>query len=49
MCKELGFTYLGIGSDLPMLLGAVGATYSHVTDTPEPAGGWSGAIRKDIV
>jgi 4-hydroxy-2-oxoheptanedioate aldolase len=44
-----GFTFVGFGGDTAYLLGAVGAAFGHATGTPDPAGGWGGYIRKDIV
>ncbi|MCX6017525.1 MAG: aldolase/citrate lyase family protein [Chloroflexi bacterium] len=43
-----GFTFVGFGSDVGLLLAAVGAGSSALTGRPIPPGGWAGAVRSDI-
>lgn len=45
---EQGFRFVGFGSDVGLLLAAVGAGCSLLTGRPAPSGGWAGAIRDDI-
>ncbi len=40
-----GFMFVGYGSDVGLMMGAVGAGYGLITGKPEPAGGWAGALR----
>jgi 4-hydroxy-2-oxoheptanedioate aldolase len=42
-----GFQFVGMGSDVSLMMNAVGAGFGLITDTPEPAGGWSGRYRPD--
>lgn len=46
---EQGFTFVGYGSDVGLMLGAVGAGISLLTGRPEPKEGWGGVVRGDIV
>ena len=43
-----GFRFVGYGSDLALMLSAVGTGYGHITGAPEPAGGWAAAIRGNL-
>jgi 4-hydroxy-2-oxoheptanedioate aldolase len=42
-----GFTFVGMGSDVSLMLNAVGAGYGLITGAGEPAGGWGGHYRPD--
>jgi 2-keto-3-deoxy-L-rhamnonate aldolase RhmA len=42
-----GFKFVGMGSDVSLMLNAVGAGFGLVTGAAEPAGGWAGHYRPE--